>query len=110
LHLLLRSPLKFLKDTILVIPLSIIIDVNFLVNIIPRPPLLRLRRLIEYFIDVEEEFPNTTYIIGFSNMACYNIPVTNFTSGVAKFLPNIKEIFDTPPKAKKRMSRYDIYK
>lgn len=30
--------------------------------------------------------------------------------GAAKFLPGVKELFDKPPEAKKRRSRYEIYK
>jgi hypothetical protein len=43
-------------------------------------------------------------------MACYNLPTTNCISGAVKFLANVKELFDKPPKVKKRRFRYDIYK
>jgi hypothetical protein len=43
-------------------------------------------------------------------MACYNLPTTNCTSGASKFLHDVKDLFDKPPKANKRRPRYDIYK
>jgi hypothetical protein len=43
-------------------------------------------------------------------MACYNIPTTNFTIAVGKFLLSIKELFDNPCEVKKRKSMYAIYK
>jgi pre-mRNA-splicing factor ISY1 len=43
-------------------------------------------------------------------MACYNLPTTNYISVAWKFLPSIKELFNKPPKAKKRRFRYVIYK
>jgi pre-mRNA-splicing factor ISY1 len=43
-------------------------------------------------------------------MEFYNIPTTNCTSGAEKFLPDVKELFNNPIEAKKRRSRYEIYK
>jgi hypothetical protein len=102
--------LDFLQDIVLIIPVAIIIGINSLVNIIPRTPLLRLKGIIEYLFDVGEEFSIPTCIIDCWKITCYNIPTTNCTSGATKFLPDVKEIFDKPPKGKKRKSRYDIYK
>jgi pre-mRNA-splicing factor ISY1 len=43
-------------------------------------------------------------------MACYNLPTTNYTSGDMQFLPNIKDIFNNPPKVNNIRCKYDIYK
>jgi hypothetical protein len=44
------------------------------------------------------------------NMACYNLPANNCTSGATKFLLDVKELFDKPLEEKKRRYRYEIYK
>jgi hypothetical protein len=105
-----NGSLDFLQYTIPVILVDITTGVNLFVNIIPRLSLLLLRGLIEYFFDVREEFCSPTCTIGcWKIVTCY-LPAINYTSGDGKFLPDIKEIFNNPLEAKKRSSRYYIYK
>jgi hypothetical protein len=102
--------LEFLQDIVLVIPFSIITIIHSLVNCIPIPPLLHLEWLIKSIFIPEEEFPSGACTIDFYKMGYYNIPTTNCTSGPAKFLYDVIDLLDKPPEAKKRRSRYVIYK
>jgi hypothetical protein len=52
-----------------------------------------------------EEFHCPTCTIGFWKMVTCHLPETNCTSGVGKFVLDVKELFDKPLEVKKKRSR-----